>query len=287
MALLYPCFRGGSIVRVFRRNWSYVVLCLFILLVMLGIRYKGFFYTRIHPTFMQFEGYRITQNLENYKHLNAGDFNIRYTEAEEPAAMAIKDISAQYGEAVLAFFRHQREHPVEVVIFPHESSLKGSLRIPQEQSAMGAYAGGIINLLSPNQFDGLNQDRDMLVNVFVHELAHLVVDDFAKGNYPLWFTEGVALYLEYDVLGYEWGKELIGDHGFTVEDLTHRFLALDEYRAYRASFQVVKGLIDEHGKEQLIQLLGALGDGVAFEQGLKEAYGMAYAELVRYWKEDE
>ena len=48
----------------------------------------------------------------------------------------------------------------------------------------------------------------MLTNSFVHELTHLVVDDLAGGNFPVWFTEGSALYMEYMLLGYEWGRDL-------------------------------------------------------------------------------
>jgi hypothetical protein len=186
---------GGIFVR--NRSRLLFILAGVLLLTSLMVRFKGFLYTRVHPVLMRYEGQRIQRELDSYQLLEGGEYMISYTAGDEASALRLKDISHEYGGRVLDFFEYTREEPVEIILFLHETVLKGMLRIPQEQSAMGAYAGGRINLLSPNRFGDVRQDIDSFVNVFVHEFAHLVVDDLARGNYPIWFTEGCALYLEF------------------------------------------------------------------------------------------
>lgn len=247
-----------------------------------GLYFRTYVYTSVQPAYRQLEGMRIGQSVEDFDHIAEPNFTIRFEAGDEAAAKAVRDISQAHGQEVLGFFNHQKERPVEIIVFPDEYRLKGTLRIPMEHSAMGAYAGGKIHILSPRGIQEGAACADVLQNIFVHELAHLVVDDLAKGNYPMMFTEGTALYLEYEVLGYEWGSDLIGAHGFTAEDLISRFHALDEYRAYRASFQIVRGLAEEYGRERLIELLHTLGTGRGFEQSVKDVYGLTIQTFNQY-----
>jgi hypothetical protein len=235
---------------------------------------RTYVYTAVQPAYRQLEGIRIAQAVEDFQQMTGSDFVIRFEAGDEAAALMVLDIARASGDQVLGFFNHHKERPVEIIVFPDEHRLKGALRIPTAHSAMGAYAGGKIHILSPQGFTGGTGSADVLQNVFVHELAHLVVDDLTKGNYPMMFTEGVALYLEYEVLGYEWGSDLMGAHGFTAEDLMSQFFALDEYRAYRASFEIVKGLVEDYGRMKLLDMLYALGAGRSFDQSLMDVYGI-------------
>ena len=257
-----------------KRKWWNVGLLLVLAGAMLLVRYRSVLFTGVHPVVLYVEGQRISQGTADYEQLEDDRFVIRYKAGDASAAGLVETIAANWGSKVLDFFGYQPSDPIDVVIFSHEEDLKGVLRIPQGQSATGAYAGGMINLLSPDSLEGMNQDPDSLVNVFVHELAHLALDGICKGNYPLWFTEGSALYMEYALLGYEWGSGLSEEPDYTMEDLTYRFHTLDENMAYRQSFLLVKGLIEKYGRESYLDFLHSLGDGTDFEDALADVFDM-------------
>ena len=86
----------------------------------------------------------------------------------------------------------------------------------------------------------------------------------AGGNFPVWFTEGSALYMEYMLLGYEWGRELGSADIYSIEELTDDFYRLDEYQAYRQAFLEVSDIIERIGWDGYLDLLQELGDGQDF-----------------------
>ncbi|TZE80868.1 hypothetical protein [Calorimonas adulescens] len=104
---------------------------------------------------------------------------------------------------------------------------------------------------------------------FTFELTHLIVDDIAKGNYPVCFTEGVALLEEYRINGFMWGDSLDGDdHPYKVEELTSSFNYLDAEKAYRRSFEIVKGISDEKGFTAVLDVIKYLGEGKSFPSAI-------------------
>ncbi|HHY81600.1 MAG TPA: hypothetical protein GX505_02845 [Clostridiales bacterium] len=242
-------------------------------LLMLLIRNKGLLITKAHPVMLQMEGRRITGRFADYQSLGTGWYSIHYQGNDDEAADMVKSIADTWGPEVLDFFCFHPSVPVNIMLYAEEDDLKGALRIPQGQSAIGAYAGGIVNLISPAAYKNSEAAIDSLTNVFVHELAHLALDKIAKGNYPLWFTEGSALYLEYILLGYEWGKGIKDEPAYSIEDLTYRFNSLDEQAAYRQSFLMVKQLIETHGREVYLDFLYSLGRGANFQEALTDRYG--------------
>ena len=266
------------------KKWWKIGLLLVLAGVMLLVRYKGILYTGVHPVMTYVESRRISGGTEDYKQLEDGRFVIRYKAGDREAANRVETIAAAWGSKVLDYFGYQPSDPIDIIIFSREEDLKGVLRIPHGQSATGAYAGGMINLLSPDSLLGMNQDPDSLVNVFVHELAHLAMDGICKGNYPLWFTEGSALYVEYALLDYEWGSGLPEEPDYTMEDLTYRFHALDDQKAYRQSFLLVKGLVDKYGKDSYMEFLHRLGSGQNFEKAFGDVFGIQSAIDIKNWR---
>lgn len=265
-----------------KNKWWNIGLCIVLAAVLLLVRYKGVLFTKVHPAVMYLESQRISYGIEDFEQLEDKYFVIRHEAGDAAAAKLVRTVADGWGSQVLDFFEYRPSGKIGIVMFSREEDLKGVLRIPQGQSATGAYAGGIINLLSPASLEGMNQDPNSLVNVFVHELAHLAVDEICKGNYPLWFTEGSALYLEYILLDYEWGSGLPKEPAYSIGDLTYRFNALDEQVAYRQSFLLVKGLIEEHGKESYLDFLHSLGEGKDFKAALMDNFGMTEEDLTRY-----
>ena len=256
------------------KKWWVIGLLASILILMLLIRNKGILITKAHPVVIQMEGKRITRRFAEYETTGSGWFYIYYPENESETAHMIKSIAESWGDDVLSFFEFQPDQTINIVLYAQEDELKGALRIPQSQSAMGAYAGGFVNLISPEEHYSEDEAYEILTNVFIHEVAHLALDRIAKGNYPLWFTEGSALYLEYSLLGYEWGKGIIDEPPYSIDDMTYRFSSLDEQAAYRKSFLMVKDMIDTRGQAAYLEFLRLLGNGANFQEALTEIYGI-------------
>ncbi len=262
-----------------RGKWWKISLLFVLSVVLLLVRYKGVFYIGVHPVVMYVESQRITQRTADYDIIEHDNFVIHHDEDDARAAYLLMSIADSWALQVLDFFRYQPSSSIDIILFSNEEDLKGVLRIPQGQSAIGAYAGGMINLLSPDSQEGMDESTDPMANVFVHELAHLVLDEICKGNYPLWFTEGSALYLEYVLLDYEWGSGLAERPNYTMEELTYRFSNLDDHMAYRQSFLLVKGLIQEYGQDSYLEFLHHLGQGAKFETAMKDVFGITKQDL--------
>jgi len=241
--------------------------------LLLAIEYKELVYTRLYPVFRSLEGYRLN-HLPTYQIQEYNGFRIQHVEEDQEYMADLEKAITAYSSSVFDFFDYQPKRTIKMIVYKDRESLNEALRL-EDQNTMGAFYGDTLNLLSPNAWTSPGRSHiAMLDNVFVHELTHLVVDDIARGNFPLWFTEGSALYLEYRLLGYEWGKELASMDYFSMEDLEKRFQSLDDDLAYRQSFVLVKAIVEQYGREKYLELLNELGRGVPFYDALEKILGI-------------
>lgn len=242
-----------------RLRWS---LCL-ILCLLTGIlfRYNALVYTRVYPVYRAVQGYGIAQRISHYENEQVKNFSIRYHSSNIDKLNDLENIIREYGDRVFNFFGFIPDRSIEIILFDNEQHLQHSLGIPDDQPTIGAYSGGKIALLAQQEH---GVEEDMLINSFVHELAHLVIDEMAGGNFPTWFTEGSALYMEYRLLDYEWGQELVSMEPYSMEELTSHFDKLDEYCAYRQAFVYVRDLIERVGWDNYLALLQNLKNGRDF-----------------------
>ena len=82
-------------------------------------------------------------------------------------------------------------------------------------------------------------------------------------------TEGVSLYFEYMIDGYEWGREVVFlEKNYTIEELNSQFSSLNQYEAYTKSFRLVRTLVENHGLDKLMEIISSLGDGHDFDEFL-------------------
>jgi hypothetical protein len=147
--------------------------------------------------------------------------------------------------------------PPLMVMFPTREALSASCGWPATENAMGAYWAGVVRLLSPTQWiraaspeeaeEALRREGPV-----VHELAHLVLDYLGEGNYPRWFTEGIAQLEEWRITGFVWiedgGRRLL-DSRYGLDALTGRFDSLpDQALAYRESL-LLTAFLDELAAE--------------------------------------
>jgi hypothetical protein len=224
-------------------------------------RFNSLVLARVYPVYQAFRGYRILQSVPHYEEEQVGNFSIRHNSIDTDKLRDLVDIIYGYGNEVLDLFDYVPDGDIDVILFEDDKEFHQSLGIPKDQPTLGAYSGGKIAILERSEDGSVG---NMLTNSFVHELTHLVVDDLAGGNFPVWFTEGSALYMEYMLLGYEWGRELGSADIYSIEELTDDFYRLDEYQAYRQAFLEVSDIIERIGWDGYLDLLQELGDGQDF-----------------------
>lgn len=241
-----------------------------ILLLMMGFlvyaRSKSNVVTVFSPMVRDVESKRIAYRTRQYQSTITENFIIRYDKGidNEVVDLVVKTAEDKYRRAV-KIFNYKPSEKILVILYDDVEDLNRNTMLKKGSPPMGVYYGDSIHLLNPRLW--VKDEEDLERSFYsegplLHELAHLFTDHIAKGNFPMWFTEGISLYLEYEVDGYQWGKEVdLGREEYTLEMLTNKFDELDEYLAYTQSFRIVKGFAESQGIESLMDVIRALGEG--------------------------
>jgi len=205
------------------------------------------------------------------------------------APLVLKAAEAAYGP-VTRELGYAPPGRTVVVIYPTREDLNASFGWPGQESTMGVYWGGAIRVLSPKAWiEGENLKE--MAQVFrtmgpmVHEFAHLVLDYKTKGNYPRWFSEGLAQYLEVRQGGVLWneGAQTLKRRHYSLVEL-ERFDELDQNLAYSDALSLVEYLVETRGEAGLKKIIEALAKGASFSKALAAAGFTSPAELEAGWK---
>jgi hypothetical protein len=182
---------------------------------------------------------------------------------------------------------------VPIIVYPSRDELRHAFGWGNGESAMGVYWSGTVRLLSPNVWIHEQNDKDkrqvfQRLNPLAHELTHYVLDYMTNGNYPRWFTEGLAQRVEYKVTGYLWiePESTLRQDLYTLQDLKDHYDQLqNQPLAYRESFLLVDYVARHYGEETLTDLIQLLGKGVGFDQAVRTATGESPDTLFGHWQD--
>lgn len=220
--------------------------------------------------------------------LEGPHFRIFYPAGDRAEAqMVLSAAEAAYGPVTGRLGARPRERAV-VIVEPDAESLRRSLGWGSGEWAAGVYWGGVIRVLSPSAWvpgtTPAERERQFrFLNPLTHEFTHYVLDLLARGNYPRWFSEGLAQRYEYEVTGYRWlvpGAWRPGDPLYSLADLDTRFDRLENQAlAYRQSYELVDFLAARCGESALGDLARRLGAGIPFPVALREVCRLSVADL--------
>lgn len=198
----------------------------------------------------------LISSLKGYEVKSYLSCNIYYTKKDKENADLTAIMVSTYLPMLKKDFKIDVKKPT-IIIYPNERELKHKLKY-KRSVPMGAYYGGIIHILSPENYleDKYSRSYDFIKKgPIVHELTHYFVDIKSKGKYKIWQTEGIALYFENKYLGYEWHKELEGKtDGVNQRQLEKEFYKIDESLAYRKSYELIRDKMKEN-RENIEKLL--------------------------------
>lgn len=130
-------------------------------------------------------------------------------------------------------------------------------------------------------------------NTVRHELAHLVIDQFAHsclgGSLPTWLSEGLAVYAEGEADDQTRAdiEDGIRNNAFQpVRSLNGPFPARGDAvtSAYSQSYSLVAYLLDTYGQEKMQELLLTLAGAAGYDQALEQVYGFNADGLETAWR---
>ncbi|MDT8902955.1 peptidase MA family metallohydrolase [Anaeroselena agilis] len=214
-------------------------------------------------------------------------FIIKYSPADQTAVAMVAEAAEAAYTPVTKALGYAPPAKTLVILYRDRSELNRNFGWSGDQSAMGVYWGGVIQVLSPRAWLKDGADAEFIHSgPMVHEYTHLVFDHLSRGNYPRWFTEGLAQYLEYKVNGYEWrtAANSLHDRGYTQDELDRDFDSLaNQALAYRESLAAVRYIAAVHGETGLKNVIAALAAGRTMEDAIAASLGMDYASFAKEW----
>ncbi|WP_427340526.1 peptidase MA family metallohydrolase [Caloranaerobacter sp. DY30410] len=241
-----------------------VIIFVFIFISVTNVKFIGYLKDSINALFNNIEKKRILANIKNYGILETEHFVIRFDGENEEIAYLTGKVAEKYYNAICEMFNYYPEEKSIIIIYNDGNELLKNTRLSKQTYPMGVYYSGVINILSPklwiNDIENFNVIYEK-EGPIVHEFTHLIVDKITHGNYPMWLTEGIALYTEYKLTGFEWGKDIRHVDEVDIKSLDKNFYELDQYIAYRKSFEVIKKISDIWGFKKLKDILITLGEG--------------------------
>jgi hypothetical protein len=130
---------------------------------------------------------------------------------------------------------------------------------------------------------GAPPPRRELERILVHEYAHAVIHDLARGRAPRWLHEGLAQALE----GATPDPMLRVPGRPTLAGLEALLGDPDPARArtgYDIALWVVHDLLDRGGAPAMRDLMARLGRGETIALAVPAVYGLSLAELEHQWR---
>lgn len=218
----------------------------------------------------------------NFERLDTEHFIIKYTEANRQNAPIVSEAAEQIFEPVIRMFNFEPPAPTMVVMYPDSASLAKTFGWDKTEKAMGVYWGGTIRILNPDEWitDGDKRQTFIREGPMAHEFAHLLVDYITLGNYPRWYTEGVAQYVEKKITGFElfnpakYNNQSVEYYDFVT--LEREFDHLDQGIAYGQCLQATEMIAAKYGEDKVFAILEYLGQGNDMKQSFAKATGQSF-----------
>jgi hypothetical protein len=221
---------------------------------------------------------RLQRLTTDYASKESEHFVIRFSKRDTEVIHRVCDQAESQLALAADYFGYRPEQKILLTVYHDKDNLQKGLRLPSGGTTLGAYYAGTIGVLSPNVWG--HEGGAAEKGLYLHELTHLIMADMAGGNYPLWFTEGMALYQEYLNTGFEWGKEYrFEELPYSIEELTGDFSRLDQFLAYKQSFLLVKALVEMEGRDRILKLFGVLDKNAPFNTAFLQVFGYTPEKL--------
>ncbi len=232
---------------------------------------------------------RIEDNRYDWHSITQGEVTLYWYHGDESFAGELMDAVQEALTRLSINTGAELKDPVRLYIYANSSDLRGSMIFPQEWTGGVAFTQfGIIAIgISPGS-SGLDWGK----RAVAHELTHLVIHQVTfnpYNNLPTWLDEGLAMMSEGE-LGSEFEGAISRARSdntlISIRSLASPFSAYAEESilSYAESNKVVSYLVNEFGREKMLELLNAFHRGSGYDEALTKVYGFDMDGLNTQWK---
>jgi len=215
----------------------------------------------------------------NYKIVSNSEYTIRLSPAVvEGNFDAVLQAKEDYLALMDDYFGISPSPPLVIVLSMTE--LNSFVGGGHSLTSAGAYVRGVI-LLGMDESGSVSPGTETLV----HELGHYYVDILARGNYPTWYSEGVAQLMEHHYLDKLWFDGIKDNdyYKYSITELSGDFYNLEDLiSAYVLAYKLVLAIEDIGGVRANQLILRDLGKGVSFSNAMEIHIGLNPDELYNY-----
>ena len=225
----------------------------------------------------------------SWQELTEGQLSLFWYEGSQSFAEKLMAACQQALERLAEDTGAYLEKPVSIYIYASTRDLQGAMIFPQEWTGGVAFTEhSIIAIGVPP--DELGWGKRALA----HELGHMVTHQITFSPYgaflPTWLDEGLAMHAEGepDPDLQSWLKKAVSQQKLiSVRSLSSPFSAKPEeaYISYAESQSLVEFLIQNYGKDKMLNLLSLLKEGNSCDDALTEVYGFDQDGLDKLWRE--
>jgi hypothetical protein len=261
-------------------------LCIMLLIFLMPSRTRQW----IYPLVRQATQMKVNYGTRYMKEYETAHYIVKYTPVDADTVDMVAEAAEAAYQPVVEKLGYTPHGKTLILIYPSKAELRQAFGWSDNESAMGVYWGGVIQVLSPHVWlnGGESVQEFIHSGPMVHEYTHLVFDYITNGNYPRWFTEGLAQFVEYRVNNYEWktaGNKL-DNKMYTMAQLDQQFDELpNQALAYRESLAAVRYIDEVYGEDKLRGIISSLKANQTLENAIAKTLGIDYATFELSWKQ--
>lgn len=234
------------------------------------------------PASLKFDDLRYDWNS-----LSSGQVTLFWYHGDQSFAQELLDAADEALHRLASDIGVYLEQPVKIYIYASQQDLLGALIYPDVWTGGVAFTqyGTIVIGVAP-------QNLAWGKTTMAHELAHLVIHQATFGPYgylPNWLDEGLAMHAEGELrldLWQQLNQAISEDELISVRSLSSSFPADPEEArlSYAQSYSLVKFLLDNYGRDRMLELLDVFKEGSGYDDALVEVYAFDMDGLNALWR---
>ncbi|HPH97697.1 MAG TPA: peptidase MA family metallohydrolase [Anaerolineaceae bacterium] len=220
--------------------------------------------------------------------LSQKNVTVYWTEGSQAFGQQILDLALASLNRIETKTGLVTDKPVRITVYPSTNALKEA--ILGEADWIGGVAfpeyGVSLLAITPGEYSWSRA-------VIPHELAHVVTlqytDSCMGTNTPVWFIEGLAVFLEgsQDQAGLQYMNKALKENKLTPLNRLNSVFSADSLEAlinYTQSGDVIRFMVDSFGVEKMNAMLTDLHNGDIFSDALMKNYELDVNGLDSAWR---